>query len=83
METKTIEEVLELAKVAKEKGVRFKFLDKNNNTLAYYTGTAIIYKSMSISEMYSEISKKCKDVGFNVNEDSFNKLKSLIEDTNT
>lgn len=79
-EIHTIQEVLELAKIAKEKGLLFKFADEDLGYCVYTAKTAMIYKTMNPSQMYAEIERKCKDIGFVVNEVNFNQLKDLVEE---
>lgn len=77
-ETKTMDDVQNITKIAIENELQFSWLEEQRRTLA--SSSAIeIHKGMSPTEMYSEIQNKLKRKGVDVNEKFFNELQFFVK----
>jgi hypothetical protein len=76
-ETKTMDDVQNIAKIAIENELSFSWLEEQRRTLAS-SSKIEIHKGMTPTEMYSEIHNKLKRRGVDVNEKFFNELQFFV-----
>jgi ABC-type oligopeptide transport system substrate-binding subunit len=79
-DSKTMEEVRQLASYAVKNGVRFDFYSDNETRGEMFNSSnAEIYADMSPTVMWYEIERKLQIKGINIFEKNFNQLKTLVE----